>query len=148
MVKSDHRMPEALLLDALGTLVRLEPPAGALRQRLREHAGISVTTRQAQDAIAAEITYYRDHLDEGRDAASLHDLRRRCAGVLRSALPPSHALAALDERALTEVLLDSLRFRPFDDVVPVLRAARSRAVKLVVVSNWDVSLYEVLGASG
>lgn len=145
---SDGGAPAALLLDALGTLVRLEPPAPALRRQLQSRAGIRVSLDQAQIAIGAEITYYRDHLDEGRDLASLHDLRRRCAAVLRSALPPSPALAALGDSALAELLLGSLRFATFDDAAPVLQAARARGIRSVVVSNWDVSLHQVLAGLG
>ena len=37
--------------------------------------------------MLAEMAYYREHHMEGRDAASLAELRRRCAGVLREQLP-------------------------------------------------------------
>ena len=50
----------------------------------------------------------------------------------------------IDERSLTDTLLASLRFRPFDDVRPALQAAKARGRRLVVVSNWDVSLHDVL----
>ena len=133
-----------LLLDALGTLLELQAPAPALRAQLAERFEISVTEEQAQVALAAEIAYYRAHLDEGRDTGSLAALRARCAAVLREALAPSRELAAIDERDLTDTLLASLRFRPFDDVRPALQAAKARGRRLVVVSNWDVSLHEVL----
>ncbi len=133
-----------LLLDALGTLLELQAPAPALRAQLAERFEISVTEEQAQVALAAEIAYYRAHLDEGRDTGSLAALRTRCAAVLREALAPSRELAAIDERDLTDTLLASLRFRPFDDVRPALQAAKARGRRLVVVSNWDVSLHEVL----
>jgi putative hydrolase of the HAD superfamily len=145
---AERPAPAALLLDALGTLVALEPPAAALRRGLRDRAGISVSQEQAESAIAAEITYYRGHLDEGRDRASLAGLRRRCAEALRAALPASPELASLSELSLTELLLGSLRFRAFADVSPVLRAARARGIRIVVVSNWDVSLHEVLARLG
>ena len=45
---------------------------------------------------------------------------------------------------MTEALLASLRFRAFPDVIAALIAARERGCRLVVVSNWDVSLNEVL----
>jgi putative hydrolase of the HAD superfamily len=45
---------------------------------------------------------------------------------------------------MTEALLASLRFRAFPDVAPALAGARARGRHLVVVSNWDVSLNEVL----
>jgi putative hydrolase of the HAD superfamily len=134
--------PRAILLDALGTLVALEPPAPLLRAELARRFGLDVSAREAEYAIGSEIAYYRAHLGEGRDAASLQALRRRCAEVLRSALP----VARLEVDPLVEALLASLRFTPFADVGPALRAARSRGSRLVVVSNWDISLHGVLRA--
>jgi putative hydrolase of the HAD superfamily len=138
----------AALLDALGTLVELEPPAPRLRNELAGRFGLSVTPVQAEQAIAAEIAYYRRHLDEGRDRAALADLRRRCAAALADQLEASlgRELPPLD--AMTEALLASLSFRPFDDVVPALRSLKDLGVRVVVVSNWDVSLPEVLERLG
>jgi putative hydrolase of the HAD superfamily len=139
---------KALLLDALGTLVRLDPPAPRLRHELARRFGLQVSEAQAADAIAAEIRYYRAHLDEGGDAASLAALRRRCAEVVRDALPPSGALSAIEGSALTEALLNSLHFTAFDDAQPVVAAARAAGLRVVVASNWDVSLHDVLRRVG
>jgi putative hydrolase of the HAD superfamily len=98
--------PRAILLDALGTLVALQPPAPLLRVELADRFGLHVSESQAERSIGAEIAYYRAHLDEGRDAASLRALRRRCAGVLRSELPA----ADLGLDPLVDALLASLRF--------------------------------------
>jgi putative hydrolase of the HAD superfamily len=127
----------AILLDALGTLLVLEPPA----PRLAAVLGLSLP--EAQRAIAAEIRFYRAHLGEGRDAVSLAALRRRCAAVLRDALPPERT-AGLSLDAVTKALLESIEFTPFPDVRPALVAARARGYRLVVASNWDISLHEVL----
>ncbi len=134
--------PTAILLDALGTLVALEPPAPLLRTELARRFGLEVSAREAAQAIAAEIAYYRAHLDDGRDEPGLKALRRRCAGVLREALPP----AGLELDPLLDALLASLRFTAFADARPALEAARSRGQRLVVASNWDVSLHGVLRA--
>ncbi len=134
----------ALLLDALGTIIALQPPAPALRRELYTRFGLEFTAAQVSRAVAAEIAYYRAHLQEGRDEASLASLRRRCAEVLRAALPVSDRLAGISAAALTEALLASLRFAPFPDTRPALLAARGRGERVVVVSNWDVSLHEVL----
>ncbi|MBV9804525.1 MAG: HAD-IA family hydrolase [Solirubrobacterales bacterium] len=134
--------PAAILLDALGTLVALEPPVPRLRAELARRFGLEVTEEQAARAIMAEIAYYRAHLDDGRDEAALAALRRRCAEVLRSALPGD--CVRLEPERLLEALLASLRFSAFPDVRPALEAARERGQRLVVVSNWDVSLLGVL----
>jgi putative hydrolase of the HAD superfamily len=133
---------KAILLDALGTLVALEPPAPRLRLELAR-LGIEVTAVDAAEAIAAEIRYYRAHLDEGRDPESLRALRERCAEVLRAALP-ARVASELPLAAATSALLAALRFAPFPDVRPALAALRAGGHALVVVSNWDVSLHSVL----
>ena len=138
-----NRLPEALLLDALGTLVALEPPTPRLRRALSSGFGISVSESDAERAIAAEIAYYRSHLDEGRDEATLAGLRRACAQAMGGALP-SEARERLDPEACVSLLLRSLEFSAFEDVRPSLRDLRDRGLRLVVVSNWDVSLTDVL----
>ena len=136
--------PRAILLDALGTIVALEPPAPLLRSELLARFGIELSEADAQRAVGAEMAYYRSHLDEGRDAASLASLRGRCAEALRAALPGCERLAAVEPGALTAALLASLRFGVFADVRPALAAARRAHRRVVVVSNWDVSLLEHL----
>ena len=132
--------PAAILLDALGTLVALEPPAPRLRAELARRFGLEVSEEEAARAIGAEIAYYRAHLDEGRDPAGLAALRRRCAGVVRAELPA----CGLELEPLVDALLASLHFTAFADARPALVAARARGQRLVVVSNWDVSLHDVL----
>jgi putative hydrolase of the HAD superfamily len=138
--------PRAFLLDALGTLLELEPPAEPLRRELRERFGLEVSTAEASAAMRAEIAYYLAHHDEARDRAGLADLRARAAAALRDALPPPAANLPL--APLTDALLAALRFRPFPEVREALERARAAGVRLVVVSNWDVSLHDVLAATG
>jgi putative hydrolase of the HAD superfamily len=129
----------AVLLDALGTLLYFDPPAPLLRAELRDRLGVDVPEATAAAAIKAEIAYYRAHVHEGRDAASLADLRRRSA----EAMTP-----ALGVEAPVEVLLASLRFHAYPDAAPALRTLRERGVSIVVVSNWDHSLHERLEETG
>jgi putative hydrolase of the HAD superfamily len=136
--------PAAVLLDALGTLLELQPPAPRLRRQLAERFGIEVSEADAERAMGAEIAFYRGHLDAGKDAASLAALRARCAEIVRAQLPWSAALERVSTAALTEVLLASIQFAVYADVAPALRALHGRGARLIVVSNWDVSLHEVL----
>jgi len=138
----------ALLLDALGTLVWLEPPADRLRVELARRCGVEVSEADVARAIAAEIAFYRAHLDEGVDDVSLGELRSRCAEVIRDALPASDALGAVPRAELTDALLAALSFQAFPDVRPALERWRGLGLRLVVVSNWDVSLHEVLDRLG
>jgi putative hydrolase of the HAD superfamily len=138
----------AILLDALGTLVELEPPAPALRSELSRRFGLELSEADCEDAIAAEIAYYRAHLDEGRDADSLDALRRRCAGALHDALPQAARGPTADLDALTDALLASLRFQAYPDAAPALAHWSRHRLRLVVVSNWDCSLHGVLDRVG
>jgi putative hydrolase of the HAD superfamily len=99
----------------------------------------------AKQAMLAEMTYYKQHHDEGRDAASLAELRRRCANVLRAKLPE---VAKLSDADLTEALLASLRFAPYPDVPDALARLRALGARLAVVSNWDCSLGATLAELG
>lgn len=139
-------MRRAVLLDALGTLVELEPPVPLLRRELRERFELEVGEDEARRALRAEIAYYRAHHDEARDEATLADLRARSAAALRDALPA--AAAELPLAPLTEALLAALRFRPYPEVPEALAALHTAGARLVVVSNWDVSLHAVLDETG
>jgi len=132
----------AITIDALGTLLELLPPAPRLQAELRA-LGVEVSLEQAGRAMKAEIGFYRGHLWMGRDAAGLAELRRRCAEVLRDALE-----LELDLGTIEAALLAAIRFEPFPDTVPALRALRAAGVKLVAASNWDVSLHEQLARTG
>jgi putative hydrolase of the HAD superfamily len=130
----------------MGTLLTFEPPAPHLRAALQERLGVDVGEDAARRAIAAEIAYYRAHLHEGSDAAGLDALRRASAEAMRPALPDP--AAAAPGEALTAALLDSLRFVAFPEVPEALAALRDAGWKLVVASNWDVSLHERLAETG
>ena len=134
-----HSTHQAVLLDALGTLISFEPPAPRLRLALRERLGVDVSVQDAEAAMRAEIAYYRAHLHEGRDAATLADLRRRCAAAMGPVL-------GLD--VPVGVLLDALRFFAYPDAAPALRELRAAGFRTVVVSNWDHSLHERLHQTG
>jgi putative hydrolase of the HAD superfamily len=136
------KLPRAILLDALGTLIELKPPAPLLCEEFQRRFGIAMPVAQAERAIATEISYYREHLDEGADMDELLELRRRCVVAMVDELPPEAATVPVE--ALTDALLASISFQVFPDVGFALGAARTRGSRLVVVSNWDVSLREVL----
>jgi putative hydrolase of the HAD superfamily len=134
----------AVLLDALGTLVRLEPPAPRLRAQLRRLAGVDVGEEAAQRAVRAEIAYYLEHHAEGRDPDSLARLRDRCAQVVAR----EARLDGIELAVVRDALLRSLEFSPYADAAPALRELRHGGLRLVVASNWDCSLPEVLARAG
>lgn len=130
----------------MGTLLTFEPPAPRLRAALRRLTGADVGEAAAARAIRAEIAYYRAHLHLGADAAGLAQLRRAAAVAMRPELP--EPAAGLPEAGLVEALLDALRFHAYPEVPSTLRELRRRGFRLVVVSNWDVSLHERLDELG
>jgi putative hydrolase of the HAD superfamily len=129
-----------VLLDSFGTLVSMESPAPRLA------AALGVPLESAERAFRAEIAYYVEHHLEGRDEASLSDLRDRCARVVWEALGEQAALLGL--RGARAAMLDAIRFRAYPDAAPALRSLRRRGLRLVVASNWDCSLPEVLERAG
>jgi putative hydrolase of the HAD superfamily len=129
--------PTAILLDAMGTLVELEDPAPHLVAELAAR-GVRVDVADARRAVRAEIALYRAEHDTAVDARSLAALRRRCAAVIAS------ELGGLSLDLALEALLGAIRFRPYPEVPGVLAALRARGDRLAVVSNWDVSLHDVL----
>lgn len=132
-----------VLLDALGTLVELRPPAPRLRARLAE-AGFEVSEERAAAGFAAEIEYYLAHHLDGADRASLDDLRDRCATAMMEALE----LPGLDHATARRAMLGALEFTPFPDAPEALAELRDRGHRLVVVSNWDCSLPDWLAPAG
>jgi putative hydrolase of the HAD superfamily len=138
----------AILFDALGTLLQLEPPAPRLQAELARRYGVEISLAEAREAMAAEIGFYRAHLDEGRDPVSLGRLREHCAGRLRQALPAPARRGLPRPAELVDALLASLEFSAYPDALPALSSNRHRGLRLVVVSNWDVSLHTVLGNVG
>jgi putative hydrolase of the HAD superfamily len=128
-------MTRAVFLDALGTLVELEPPWISLRDRVPDEVGDD----RLMAALREEMAYYRDHAHEGRDAESLADLRQRCAALVSD---------RLGVEISAEELVDAIRFSAYPDAAPALRALRDRGLRLIAVSNWDCSLPRVLERCG
>jgi putative hydrolase of the HAD superfamily len=126
---------KAVFLDALGTLVELEPPWVFLRQRVSPE----VSDERLVAAVRAEMAYYKEHAHEGRDEESLAELRERCAVVLSDELGVDVSV---------EDLISAVRFGVYDDVLPALGGLRRDGMRLLVVSNWDCSLGRVLARCG
>lgn len=135
--------PRAVLLDAHGTLIGLDPPVPRLAGLLAD-AGAPHDERVVARALAAEIAHYRANHMRGADAASLAALRRECAGVLAAGLGPG--APPVDD--LVPMLLGALRFHLMDDALELLDALAARGIPVGLVSNWDVSLRDVLAELG
>jgi HAD superfamily hydrolase (TIGR01509 family) len=138
-----------VLLDAMGTIVSFVAPAPRLRALLASRHGVVVSEETASAAMKAEVAHYRREHDRAIDAASLAAVRRECADVLRGALGPGATGIALDgPDGLAATLVEAIAFEPYPETVAVLTELRARGNRLAVVSNWDVSLLEVLERTG
>ncbi len=133
MTASPSQPTRAVLFDALGTLVDLEPPWVPLASVLE------MDEAEVATAVRAEMDYFKEHSHEGKDAASLDALRTRCADILSW---------ELDREVPLKTMMDAFVFYAFDDARPALDELRKAGLRLVCVSNWDVSLPEVLERCG
>jgi putative hydrolase of the HAD superfamily len=124
---------DAVTIDAMGTLVRLADPVPRLA------ALAAVDEEAARRGFAAEVAYYVPRAHEGRDAASLADLRDRCAAVFNEA-----AGASLTRDGFMEAIVFELEPGAGETV----RRLQLRGLALCVVSNWDVGLEEHLARLG
>jgi putative hydrolase of the HAD superfamily len=136
--------PRAVLLDALGTLVELRPPAPRLRALLADATGVDVGLEAAERGFEVEIAHYLAHHMRGGDPAGLERLRDECAEVMREAIGDDR----LEQAAVRAAMLGALEFEPYPDVAPALTVLRGRGLALVVASNWDCSLPEWLERAG
>lgn len=133
MSPSTSTTTRAVLFDALGTLVELEPPWIALA------AVLEMDETDVAPAVKAEMDFYKEHAHEGKDASSLEALRARCADILSW---------ELDREVPVKTMMDAIRFQAYDDARPALDELRKSGMRLICVSNWDISLPEILERCG
>ena len=95
----------------------------------------------------------------GRDRATTWPTTSRAATPSRSTGCATTARRVLHEalgdggrrstaRSVRRAMLDAIRFDAFADAAPALHALRAGGLRLVVASNWDCSLPEVLADAG
>jgi putative hydrolase of the HAD superfamily len=136
-------MIRGVLMDALGTLVQLEPPGPRLQTSLETRLGLELSLDRCTAAMQAEMRHYGASCGRARDAASLAVVRLECADVLADALA-----AGPTGPELLPCLTDAIAFTAFPDAAPALAALAGSGRRLAVVSNWDVSLPPVLERLG
>jgi putative hydrolase of the HAD superfamily len=134
---------DAVTLDAMGTLVSIEPPGPRLQRSLERRLGLTVELARCEGAMRVEMRHYRAHCTGARDASSLAALRLDCASLIADAL-------ALDVSGpdLLPSLTDAISFQAYDDAAPALQQLAAAGLKLAVIANWDISLTDVLRRLG
>jgi putative hydrolase of the HAD superfamily len=133
----------AVTLDAMGTLVSIEPPAPRLQRSLERRLGLVVDLARCEGAMRVEMRHYRAHCVTASDAPSLAALRLDCACLVADAL----ALEVPGADVLPS-LTDAIAFQAYSDALPALECLAAAGLKLAVIANWDVSLPDVLARLG
>jgi len=133
---------DAVTIDAFGTLVRLTGPVPELRAGLAA-LGVERDAEAVGLAFAKESAYYREHSFEGRDDASLYDLRLRCVAIILDELGSD-----LEPAAFVDGFVAAMRFELLPDAGAALQKLRRHGLAVAVVSNWDVGLAQHLGGLG
>lgn len=133
---------DAVTIDAYGTLVRLTGPVPELRAGLAA-LGVERDAEAVGLAFAKESAYYREHSFEGRDEASLYDLRLRCVAIILDELGSD-----LEPAAFVDGFVAAMRFELLPDAGAALQKLRRHGLAVAVVSNWDVGLARHLGSLG
>jgi FMN phosphatase YigB (HAD superfamily) len=140
-----HFVIKAVTFDAYGTLLRLERPFELMGEALSKR-GFTIPQETIIKAFSEEMAYYKAHHMEGRDMRSLSDLRKRCALLLFDRFSSLGYSCPLDVEEMVAVLMESIRFSIFPDVIPTLKGCSSMGIKTAIVSNWDCSLPDTVKA--
>ena len=133
---------DAVTIDAYGTLVRLSGPVPELQTALAA-LGVERNAEAVGLAFAKESAYYREHSFEGRDDASLYDLRLRCVAIILDELGSD-----LEPAAFVDGFVAAMRFELLPDAGAALQKLRRLGLAVAVVSNWDVGLARHLEGLG
>jgi len=125
---------DAVTIDAYGTLVQLTGPVPGLQVELAA-LGVERDAEAVGRAFAKESAYYREHSFEGRDEASLQELRLRCVAIILDELGSD-----LEPAAFMGGFVGAMRFDLLPGAGAALQRLRRRGLAVAVVSNWDVDL--------
>jgi len=133
----------AITFDAYGTLLHLDRPFERLAEELGR-VGLHVTMETATKVFLQEMVYYRDHHLEGDTPENLLGLRHRCADLLFQMLSQEGYEVQVSPEERLCVLMGSIRFALYEDVLPVLDWCAANELVTGVVSAWDCSLVATL----
>ena len=134
---------DAVTFDAMGTILTLVDPVPRLHRALRHRYDVDISLDRCHVAMQAEIRHYRAISHRAGTHERLAAVRLECAGVLAAALQVGR-----DAGALLPCLTDAIAFEAYPDTADVMQRLRAAGLAIGVVSNWDVSLHDVLARLG
>ncbi len=137
---ADAASLDAITVDALGTLLELNDPVPALASALAER-GEKRSLESVRAAFLTEAGYYRPRSLEGRDTASLSELRTSCVAIFLDSLE-----VGIDAASFVDPFIAAISFRPANGASEALDTVRGAGIVLACVANWDIGLHEHLAA--
>lgn len=153
-----NRRPEALLLDAMGTLIGLRQSVGSSYAALANDFGLAADAAAIDRAFPQVYRQAPPLAFPGLEGEALRDAEiawwgARIETALQAALPdPEQQLAdglpAGLAQALFEHFADPALWRVYPEVPACLERWRGRGLRLAVVSNFDTRLPGLLEGLG
>jgi putative hydrolase of the HAD superfamily len=137
---------KGVLFDVGDTLITADPPVHEVALTMSSQFFPSLAPSLLLSALAAARAffnkYYVNYSSQEEDRL-LADM----AQAMRTALRET-ADVDIDFLPFVKRVRDSIRYRPFPDVLPTLRSLLERGKTLAVVSNWDPALSTLLAELG
>jgi putative hydrolase of the HAD superfamily len=137
---------KGVLFDAGDTLITPDPPIREVALTVAGHFFPDLAPPLLLSALAAARAFfgkYYVHYSSQEEDRMLADM----AQAMRTALEET-ADVDIDFLPFVKRVRDSIRYRPFPDVLPILRRLREWGKALAVVSNWDPALPTLLTELG
>jgi putative hydrolase of the HAD superfamily len=137
---------KGVFFDAGDTLITADPPVNEVALTVARQLFPDLAPALLLSALAAARTFFGQYylnyssLEEDR---LLADMAQAMGTALRET-----ADVDMDFLPFVKRVRDSIRYRPFPDVLPALRSLREWGKKLAVVSNWDPALPTLLARLG
>jgi putative hydrolase of the HAD superfamily len=134
-----------VLFDAVGTLIRPDPPVARVYHAAGRRCGSTATEEQIglqfRQALAAEFaagsSLERPPTSEAGEVA-------RWRRIVAAVFPGVPAAVAADLfQSLWDHFAQPQHWRPFPDVKPALAALQKRGLQLAIASNFDHRLLEI-----
>ncbi len=137
---------QGVLFDAGDTLITADPPVREVALTVADRFFPELTPSLLLPALAAARSFFSQHYTR-YSLREEDQLLADMAQAMRVALRET-ANVDVDFLPFVRRVRNSIRYRPFPDVLPTLRILREQGKTLAVVSNWDPALPALLTELG